>query len=492
MDKEPAAQSPNQPGLSGVEVKRLAAAGVAAVGLRQVAIRALGLGGTVVLARLLLPRDFGAVAVGLTLVSVFGFMGDAGMGAGLIRGPKEPERGDLASVLGLQVIVTVALATATAIIGLQLGLVGRVTALMVASLPIAAFRVPGVIVFERNLRYQPLVLIELLETLVYYGWAIATVLLGWGVWGLASASVTRSVVGALIINLRSPAGFVAPRISWSRVRPLLSFGLQYQAVSAVSLVRDQGLNVGTAVLAGIPVLGLWTLAYRILQVPFLLFDSLWRVSFPAMARLLAAGEEPGPILERGLAVAGLVTGGLLATLVGSAPALVPAVFGHQWTPVVWVIPWAAAGLMFGGPVSVATAGYLYAKGDSSSVLVSSLLHTVAWFLVAFPLLSLLGVQALGVGWMAASIVETVVLARRTRRHVPIRVLRHLALPAALGGVAGTAGWTAASNLGPTVTSTAAGALVAAAIYGLGMIIVQRSLVVDTLALGRQSLRSLGN
>jgi O-antigen/teichoic acid export membrane protein len=472
-------------------VRRRAGTALAAVGLRQLAIRAIALGGTVVLARLLVPHDFGAVAIGTSLVSVFGFVGDSGIGAGLIRGPRAPERMDLQAFLGLQLVVTSILAVATAAIGIPNGLVGRVTALMVASLPVAAYRTPGVILYERDLRFQPLVLIELVETLVFYAWAIVTVLAGWGVWGLASASPVRAIVGAVVMNLVSPAGFMLPRLSWGRLRGLLRFGLQYQSVNAIALVRDQGVNLGTAAIGGISMLGLWSLAYRILQVPFLLFDAVWRVSFPAMARLLAAGEEPRPIMERGLAMAAMITGGMLAALVGSAPALVPAMFGHQWSGVDAVITWAAVGLMFGGPVSVATAGYLYAVGDSGAVLFSTAVQALVWFAVTFPLLPSLGVQAVGVGWLVSSLAEAAVLVWRTRRHISLDVFRHLALPAALGALAAVVGWAAASHLGPTLVATVVGAIVAALIYGAGMIVLRRALVADAIALGRRSVTSLG-
>lgn len=477
--------------LSGAKVRSLAAVGIAAVGLRQVAIRAVAFGGTVVLARLLLPRDFGAVAIGSTLVMVFGFVGDAGIGAGLIRGSVAPQRRDLQAFLGLQLLVTLVLAGGTAAIGLVSGLVGQVTALMVASLPVAAFRTPGVITFERVLRYQPLAVIELMETVVYYVWAILTVLLGWGVWGLASAALVKALAGAVMMSILSPAGFMFPIFSIGRVRGLLGFGIKYQAVNGVALVRDQGVNLGTAAIAGVYVLGLWNLAYRILQVPFLLFESVWRVSFPAMARLLATGEDAAPIMERGLAVAAVLSGAMLSALVGSAPALVPSVFGHQWMPVVGVIPWASLGLMFGGPVSIATGGFLYAKGDSGAVLTSALVQTLAWFVVTFSLLHVIGVTAVGMGWMAGSIAEAWVLAWKTRRHARFPLLRPLLLPTAVGALASVAGWFVSTSLGPTLLSAVAGAGVASGIYLGGMMLVRRSVLADVISVGRRSFSLLG-
>ena len=34
----------------------------------------------------------------------------------------------------------------------------------------------------------------------------------------------------------------------------------------------------------------------------LLFEALWRLSFPALSQLMAAGEDPKPLMERGVTV----------------------------------------------------------------------------------------------------------------------------------------------------------------------------------------------
>jgi O-antigen/teichoic acid export membrane protein len=310
------------------------------------------------------------------------------------------------------------------------------------------------------------------------------------VWGVATALPVRAAVGSLIMNLVSPAGFMLPALSLQRLRGLLGFGLQYQAVGFIAAFRDPVLNLGIAALAGVATLGLWSLAYRVLQAPFMVFEVLWRVSYPAVARLLAAGEDVGPIMERGIARAGLVTGALLSVLVGSAPALVPVLFGEKWSPVSSVIPWAALGLMFGGPVSVATSGYLYAVGDSVSVLIAVAVNTIVWLAVGFLLVKTIGVVAIGVGWCAASLAESIVLSRRTNKHTPIKIFRQLWLPAALATAASAAGWIVASYMGHSFPSAVVGAGLTGAIYVAGMILLRRSLVLDVMALMRRSTTSL--
>jgi O-antigen/teichoic acid export membrane protein len=169
------------------EVRRRAAAGAALLAGRGAALQLLAFGAGIVLARLLVPHDFGLVALGTTIMYFGSLMANYGLGSALIRRPEALERDDLAAVVGFQLVLTGALAALVASSAAFFGRAGLLAAVMVASLPITAFRSPGAIALERRLSYRPLIAVEVLENGVYYGWAIATVVAGWGVWGLATA-----------------------------------------------------------------------------------------------------------------------------------------------------------------------------------------------------------------------------------------------------------------------------------------------------------------
>lgn len=478
--------------LTARDVQARAVSGVLTVALRGVALRLMGLLCNVILARLLLPGDLGKFAFAGSVMVFVGFLGDGGLGAALIRRKEPPERLELGTLLSLQALVLSVAAALTAAAAWPLGDAGRVTAIMAFTLPITAFRMPGAILLERDLRYSRLVTVELVESSTYYVFAVTTVLLGWGVWGLVTAAWVRSIAGSLLMTALCPAGLVPPTASMQVLRRLLGFGFRYQAVGLVNVVRDQGLNFGTAAIAGLSVLGVWTIAYKLLQVPFLLFDSLWRVSFPAMSRLHAAGEDLVPIIERGVGLASVATGGILALLVSGSPALVPAVLGSHWAPAVTVIPWAAIGLMIAGPVSVATAGYLYAIGDAATVLRGVTLHTAAWILVAFVLLPRVGIMALGMGWLAASLVEASILGGKTVRSCGARVFSRLVAPTFVACCASAVGWLASALMGYSTVSGCLAVSGAAGLYMAGMFFADKEVLFDAAGLGLRSLRRLGS
>jgi O-antigen/teichoic acid export membrane protein len=248
--------------------------------------------------------------------------------------------------------------------------------------------------------------------------------------------------------------------------------------------------VGIAAVAGAATLGLWTIAWRLLQVPFLLFQALWHVSFPAMAQLIAGGEDPRPVVERlaGLAAAG--TGLLLTALVASTPSLIPALFGDAYAGAREAIPPVCAALQISGPVSVAAAGYLFASGQAGVALRAALLQVVIWFSLALPLLPVLGVRAVGLGFCVAALAETVLFVRAVHRHIGARLVRGLVAPFAAAALGSACGWLVAEAVGASIPGAIAGGAVGTGVYLAVMLVVGRALVVEVAGFVRRGAVSL--
>jgi O-antigen/teichoic acid export membrane protein len=484
-----AAQAPvEEEPLSAGDVRQRAVTGAAIDVLRGFGVRFLALIGTLVLARLLTPHDFGIVAVGTTFLTFAGFVADGGIGTALIRRAQAPARADLRALLAFQLGLNTAIAVGVSAALFPFGEWGQVTALMMMALPLMAWRVPAVILTERQLNYRPLAGVALVESVCYNAWAIVMVIEGWGVWGLASANVIRALVGSTVLLVLVPPARLLPSPSWARVRPLLGFGLRYQAVGAADLFRDQGIYVVVAAVAGVSAVGIWSLAHRILQIPLLFFTSLWRVSFPGMSRLVAARESVGDTIERVVAVAAVAAGLILAPLVAATPAWVPTLLGHQWGDAVAVIPPGGLHLMVMGPISVALVGYLWAIGEASAVLRATLVGIPLLAVVMVPLLLVIGVPAVAFGWMASGVGEATVLILCARKHAEFKIKPRLIPPTISAAFGASMGWLAASSIGTTVVGGLVGGLCAAAVYLLALWLWHRSYLVYSVQLSIRGLR----
>lgn len=475
--------------LSGAEVRSRAISGVIGLSLKTLGIRAVGLAGNVALARLLTPDDFGTVAIGYSIVGFGSYVADAGIGAALIGRATPPTRRELSAVAGLQLVATLVLVVIVALVALPLGKVAQVSAVMFASVPFMTFRTAGMLTLERDLRYGPTIRVEVQDVLVYNAWAIGTAAVGWGVWALATGTIVRAITGSALMWLLVPAGRVRPRLDIAAVRPILKFGAGVQAGAAQLLVRDYVLNFGVLALVGTGVLGIAALAGRLLQIPLLIFQSLWRVSYPAVSRLLDAGEDPRLVLERGSVMLVAGSGAVLVGLVASSPGLIPAVFGPEWSSAAEYIPGACLALLVGGPVSATVGGFLLAKGQALAILRVQIVGTLVWWALAFPLVLALGAGGLGLAWAGSSLAETILLARLARRQLGARTLQACLPTVGIAATIGGVSWLGARQLDPTILSGVLVGAGAVTTFVAVMWVVDRSVIRSLVTLARSARRA---
>src|SRR3954451_17382288 len=84
------------------QVTQAALRGVGVVAFRGLALRGLAFAGSLVLARLLTPTDFGMIAVGAGIALVGTLLTDGGLGAALIGRRDPPSRPELAALQAFQ------------------------------------------------------------------------------------------------------------------------------------------------------------------------------------------------------------------------------------------------------------------------------------------------------------------------------------------------------------------------------------------------------
>lgn len=470
------------------EVRHRAVVGAVVDSMRASGLRLIGLAGTIVTARLLSPYDFGLVAIGTTILTFGAFLDDGGVGTALIRRPEDAEKAELQAVLALQLMIDVVLVIGIALVMLPFGMLGRVTTVIVASLPLGACRAPAYIIYERRMIYRPMAIVELIETSVYYVWAIVTIAVGWGVWGLATAFIVRELVGSLLVLILLPEGRILPVPSWQKVRGLISFGLKFQAVGLLHMLRDQGVNIMVASFGGVAVLGLWQVAWRVLQLPISLLQALWRVSMPGMARLVAAKEDVGPTIERVIPLVAIGTGALVAPLAASAPAWIHVLLGARWSDAALSIPSGCFAMAFGVPVSVALSGYLWAIGNASVPLRATAAGIPATLLVLLALLPLLGIAAVGIAYIANALVESLFFVWAARQTASFRIVAGLGIPVLLATAAGTCGWLTERWVGDNLVGAVASSAVALAAFTAGLAVVHRPYLSDAWRLISRGLR----
>jgi PST family polysaccharide transporter len=472
------------------EVRRRSLAGVFFLTSSNFANLVIGVLASLALARMLTPSDFGVVAIGSTAILIAGALADGGLGAGMIRRPEAPTRTELRTLNGIQLALALLVCVPAIIIALFFGRTGAVTALMIVSLPITMLQTPGRIVLYREMMFDRQMAIDVGSQVCLQVFTVVAVVLGAGVWGLAAGSVVKAVVGTILTAMLT-VGFNRPSLrGWRSYGGTVRFGLTFQASWFTWVAREQSMNIVIGVVAGVASLGIWTFTNRIFQLPSIAFSSLFVVGFPAMANLLARGEDAAPIILRTVRRSAIVASFVFATFAAASPELVPSVFGERWRETADILPFLCLSTLILGAISVAATSYLSAAGKPGVVAWASGALGVVWVGVTAPLLPVIGVAAIGVGNLAGALVESAILDRATKRTAGVAPYRPLVRPLAAAIAAGSAGWLVCTNSPGGFWYAIGAAALTAGLTFAGLWLVCREDLLDTVRLGTGTIRNI--
>lgn len=396
----------------------------------------------VVLGRLLDRRDFGVFGICSFYISLGALVGDGGLGAALLRRKGEVSVEDyrvaLTSVLAVTGCMSVGLFLAAPWIGrynhftpLEVNVLRAMAPLYVLS----AFRMVPYIRMERELRFARIARIELTASVVRHVLAVVVALFRGGVWAL----VCSNLVGAalqLVLAYRAAPGWVGLGWSWRRLRPLVVYGSQIQALAVCAHMKD---NLSNALLGGAmgpAAVGVFDFGLKYIQIPVSMVNSLARVQLPVYAQL----DRHDPVLYtalRGAMRTAMIFGiPALCALALGAPWLVPTIYGAKWAPSYPVI-WGLLANMVGGLIASPLFTLLQGQGRAGLAMGVFVGWTVGTWVLAiasvvwFP-------HDLGSIALAHSVVTVVVVMGLTAwagRHLRRGLFRSLMAPAIAGSVA---------------------------------------------------------
>jgi len=193
-------------------IKRRAALGVVFLALRTVFVQLCILGSTVVLARALTPAEFGVYAILRFALTFFEFFGDAGIGGALVRKEAPPTRDELSNVFTFQCLVAGTLVVVVWLVASGIELIwselpaGSAWLLRAMSLALllTAARVAPAVLMERSLKFGHIALLEMLQTVAFYGVACALAVMGFGVRAWVYALLAQSATGLVGAYLMNP------------------------------------------------------------------------------------------------------------------------------------------------------------------------------------------------------------------------------------------------------------------------------------------------
>jgi O-antigen/teichoic acid export membrane protein len=298
--------------------------------------RALNLARGVILARLLVPDDFGLFGLAAVVIGFTAMFSDVGAGAFLVYSQDRIEdHVDTAFWANLGIATVLA----SGILGVA-PFVARfyhrpdlvpVLVVLAFSLWIQTATTVHRSLVRRELRFRALALIDGLISLATFVIAVALAWRGYGVWSFVLSALLSNAISAILLFC-AYAWVPRWRFSKSSFRMLASFSGWYvaQALAWYTVLNVDNLMVGKFL--GIDALGIYGLAYNYALLPISFIGiSIGNVVFAELPRLYS--DPPrfwSAYFTYSKLMAGLVCP-IAAALVIAAPDVFPILFGPKWT-----------------------------------------------------------------------------------------------------------------------------------------------------------------
>ncbi len=390
----------------------LATRAAASVGWLTVQSWVVKVGGFVtvtILARLLTPTDFGLVAIAMTIVPIIYLIADLGFGTYLLQAP-EVDRKMASTAFWYSTVSATVLAGLLAVMAPLLedlfnvpGVAPVIVAMGPAIICVGLSAVP-IAMLRRGMRFRALALQSLVAALLAQVVAIGLALAGAGVWAL----VAQLFVGQLITLV---AAWVASRwrpalaFEWRIFRTMTVFGSNVVGVNAIALGRTWGENAIITNTLGVAPLGQLSIAQRLVQTS----QDVAGAAISSVSTVVFAQVRDDPArlrngYARALGMAYVLITPVLVAMAVVAPALVPLLFGAQWTPSIGATQALSIAAIF-TLGAVLDHGLFYGLGRPGAWLIYALVVDVVT-VATTAVVAQWGITAIGVGFLCVAAVAT--------------------------------------------------------------------------------------
>ncbi len=385
-------------------LKRQVASGFFWVALSTIASRLVSFLTTLILAKLLVPADFGLVALALLAINSLQFFQELGFGAALIYRQEDVEEASYTAfftIIGMSLLLYAVAALGAPVVASFFD-APRLTAvlrMLALTMVIGSFGQVPYVLLSKELDFRRRMAPEVLSGLGGSLLAIGLALEGFGVWSLVYGQVTESALRTLLVwrfcSWRPRWSF-----RWALARDLFGYGKHIVGSQVLIFLITNIDDAFVGKLAGAAALGFYGLAYKISNLPATQITRLInQVMFPAFSRMRSQQEEMRRTYFTIVrTVAWLSTPITVATVV-FAPDFVRILYGKTWEPAIVPLQLLA---VYGFIRSIAAnMGNIFRAGGRPQWLV----YIAAWRLVTMAALlypatayyGIVGVSALSAG-----------------------------------------------------------------------------------------------
>lgn len=301
----------------------------------------LGLVANLILTIVLTPKIYGVYVLTLAIIPFLSFFSDIGLAASLVQ-KKEVSDDDIKTTFTIQQLMI------TSVLGIAFLLTPLMRdfyhlppdatylywAVLVAFFLSSLKTIPS-IKLERTVQFQKIVLVQIVESTIFYVAISLFAILGFGLQTFTIAVLVRAIVGT---GLMYTLSFWIPQVGVSKksLKELLAFGVPFQTNVFLALIKDDLILffLGKAVgLEGLAYIG-W--AKRWAESPIrIVMDNVSKIMFPVFSRIQTERDKISLLLDKVIFFQTLVLAPIfvgMALLLSEVVQLIPKY--SKWEPAI--------------------------------------------------------------------------------------------------------------------------------------------------------------
>lgn len=332
------------------------------------------------LARILSPEDFGIIAMTTIFMTLSTSLVDSGFTGALTR-KKDAVKADFDTVfhfnLGVSVILYFVLYFSAPAISVFFSqeILTPVIRILGLSLIINALGIVQRIILVRRIDFRTQAIISFISSITAGVAAIATALLGYGVWSLVILQILKLAVNSALLWVFS-SWHPGLQFSSKSFREMFSFGGRLLVTSIVSTLWSEMYSLIIGRMYTSSVLGQYSRADKVKgMVTSNVSMVMQKVSYPVLASIQDEGERQVKVYRKVLKTTVLISFTAVFGLWAVAGPFTLTLFGEKWLPSVHYLKI----LCFSGvflPLMICSANVINADGRSDITLLLEILKTV--------------------------------------------------------------------------------------------------------------------
>lgn len=301
--------------------------------------RGLGIIKMIILARLLLPLDFGILGLAILSINILNVFSETGIESALIQrqkiGKAELDTAWTIKIIrGLVLFVLLFMCAGWFASYFDNASLKPVLKAMAIVFLLEGCTNIGIVFFQKELEFKKKVILQLSADFAAFTAAILLAFWLRNVWALVLGSIVWATVkclGSFRIHLYRPR----IRWDWPVAKGLLNFGKHIFWITLMTFVVTSGDDALVGKLLGLTILGFYTMAYNIANVPVAsLAGVVGKISFPAYSILQNEPERLKEAFKKVFEAVMIILLPLIGLIFLLAQDFTAVCLGEKWLPMV--------------------------------------------------------------------------------------------------------------------------------------------------------------